>query len=425
MTSRERVLAALSHRQPDRVPIDIGGTSVTGIHISCVAALRDYYGLEKRPVKLHEPYQMLGWVDEDLKQAMGLDVEGVFPHSTLFGFKNENWRPWRTGWDQEVLVPEGFRTITDENGDTLIFPEGDTTAPPSGRMPKGFYFFDTIVRQEPIDEDHLNPEDNLEEFKPVAADYLAQLSQAAPAAAATGRAVIAGFGGTAFGDIALVPAPFLKHPKGIRDITEWYMSTSMRRDYIHQVFARQCEIALENLEKIHAAVGNNVDVVFVCGTDFGTQTSSFCSVATLRELYMPYYRQVNDWIHRHTNWKTFKHSCGAVEKFIDTFIESGFDILNPVQCSAAGMDPARLKSKYGDRIVFWGGGVDTQKTLPFGTPAEIRAQVLERCEVFSANGGFVFDTVHNVQAGTPVENIVAMLEAVREFNGLKSKETHV
>ncbi len=425
MTSRERVLAALSHRQPDRVPIDIGGTSVTGIHISCVAAMRDYYGLEKRPVKLHEPYQMLGWVDEDLKQAMGLDVEGVFPYTTLFGFKNENWRLWRTGWGQEILVAEGFRTITDENGDTLIFPEGDTTAPPSGRMPKGFYFFDTIVRQEPIDEDHLNPEDNLEEFKPIAADYLAQLSQAARAAAATGRAVIAGFGGTAFGDIALVPAPFLKYPKGIRDITEWYMSTSMRRDYIHQVFARQCEIALENLEKIYAAVGNNVDVVFVCGTDFGTQTSSFCSVATLRELYMPYYTQVNGWIHKHTNWKTFKHSCGAVEKFIETFIDSGFDILNPVQCSAAGMDPARLKSKYGDRIVFWGGGVDTQKTLPFGTPAEIRAQVLERCEVFSAGGGFVFDTVHNVQAETPVENIVAMLEAVREFNGLRSKETHV
>lgn len=425
MTSRERVLAALSHRQPDRVPIDIGGTAVTGIHISCVAALRDYYGLEKRPVKLHEPYQMLGWVDEDLKQAMGLDVEGVFPLNTIFGFKNENWRFWRTGWGQEILVPEGFRTTTDENGDTLIYPEGDTTAPPSGRMPKGFYFFDTIIRQELIDEDRLNPEDNLEEFKPIAADYLAQLAQTAPAAAATGRGVIAGFGGTAFGDIALVPAPFLKYPKGIRDVTEWYMSTASRRDYVHRVFAAQCEIALKNLEKIHAAVGDNVDVVFVCGTDFGTQSSSFCSVATLRDLYMPYYKQVNDWIHRHTNWKTFKHSCGAVEKFIGTFIESGFDILNPVQCSAVGMEPERLKSKYGDRITFWGGGVDTQKTLPFGTPAEVRAQVLERCEVFSANGGFVFDTVHNVQAGTPVENIVAMLDAVREFNGLKSKETHV
>lgn len=425
MTSKERVLAALSHRQPDRVPVDIGGTSVTGIHVSCVAALRDYYGLEKRPVTLHEPLQMLGWVDEDLKLAMGLDVEGVFPRNTMFGFPNENWKLWRTGWGQEVLVPGNFNTTIDDNGDTLLYPQGDTTVPPSGRMPKGFYFFDAIIRQPPVDDDHLDPRDNLEEYTPIADAYLAHLAKAGPAAAATGRVVIAGFGGTAFGDIALVPGTPLKHPKGIRDVTEWYISTRTRRDYIHQVFSGQCEIALANLEKIHAAVGDSVDVVFVCGTDFGTQTSSFCSTATFRELYLPYYSQVNGWIHRHTNWKTFKHSCGAVEKFIDLFIEASFDVLNPVQCSAAGMDPAHLKSKYGDRIVFWGGGVDTQKTLPFGTPAEVRAQVLERCKIFSTNGGFVFDTVHNIQANTPVENIVAMLDAVREFNGLSAKETHV
>ena len=219
------------------------------------------------------------------------------------------------------------------------------------------------------------------------------------------------------GDIALVPAPFLKQPKGIRDVTEWYISTSLRRDYIHKIFEKQTEIALANLSRIYAVVGHNVDVVFTCGTDFGTQTSSFCSVETFRSLYFPYYRQVNDWIHKNTPWKTFKHSCGAVEKFIDSFIEAGFDVLNPVQCSATGMEPEKLKEKYGDRIVFWGGGIDTQKVLPFGTPAQVRAQVLERCRIFSRNGGFVFDSIHNVQAGTPVENIVAMVDAVHEFNG--------
>ena len=424
MTSRERVLSSLNHREPDRVPVDFGGTAVTGVHVSCVAALRDYYGLEKRPVILHEPYQMLGWVDDDLKDAMGIDVEGLFPYDTLFGIKNENWKMWRTGWGQEVLVPGNFNVTYDANGDTLIYPEGDLTAPPSGRMPKGFYFFDTIVRQPPIDDDNLNPEDNTEEFSPVSEAYLAQLAKAAPEAASKGRGVIAGLGGTAFGDIALVPAPFLKHPKGIRDVTEWYMSTSIRRDYIHRVFARQCEVGLQNLEKMHAVIGNKVDVVFVCGTDFGTQSSSFCSVPTFRELYMPYYQAVNGWIHKNTTWKTFKHSCGAVEKFMESFIDSGFDIINPVQCSAAGMDAANLKAKYGERLVFWGGGVDTQKVLPFGTPQEVRKQVLERCETFFPNGGFVFDTVHNIQARTPVENIVAMVNAIREFNGDKSRETH-
>ena len=223
--------------------------------------------------------------------------------------------------------------------------------------------------------------------------------------------------GTALGDIALVPAPFLKYPRGIRDVAEWYVSTRSRRPYLHAVFERQCEIAVANLERIKAVVGDAVDAVFTCGTDFGTQTSSFCSVSTFRELYLPYYRSVNDWIHRNTRWKVFKHSCGAVEKFMESFIEAGFDIINPVQCSAAGMDPAHLKSAYGQRVVFWGGGVDTQKTLPFGGPQQVREEVLRRCELFAPGGGFVFNSIHNVQAGTPLENIAAMFDAVHEFNG--------
>jgi hypothetical protein len=305
----------------------------------------------------------------------------------------------------------------DEKGDTLIYPEGDLTAPPSGRMPKGGYFFDTIIRQDPIDEEKLNPEDNLEEFKPIPDESLDHIRRLLAGLASTRRAINASFGGTAFGDIALVPAPFLKHPKGIRDIAEWYISTCARRDYIHAIFSRQCEIALANLEKIYNVVGDQIDIVFICGTDFGTQTSSFCGVDTFRELYFPYYKRVNDWIHRHTSWKTFKHSCGAVSKFIPSMIEAGFDVLNPVQCSAAGMAPEKLKSEFGAHIVFWGGGVDTQKVLPFGTPAEVRQQVLERCRIFCKNGGFVFNSVHNVQARTPLANIVAMIDAVREFNG--------
>jgi len=417
MSPRERVLTALNHRAPDRVPADFGGTAITGIHVSCVAALRDYYGLDRHPVKVVDPGQMLGEVEEDLKQVLNVDVEGVFRRGTRWGIPAENWKPWRMYDGLEVLVPGEFNVTLDENGDTLIYPQGDLSAPPSGRMPKDGYFFDNIVRQDPIDEERLDPADNLEEFGPVSEAELGHLESATRAARATGRAVISNFGGTSFGDIALVPGPALKHPKGIRDITEWYVSTRSRRDYIHKVFAGQCEIALENLARIADRTGDNVDVVVVCGTDFGTQSSSFCSVATFRELWLPYYRRVNGWIHEHTRWRAFKHSCGAVEKFIESFIEAGFDILNPVQCSAAGMEPERLKSKYGGRIVFWGGGVDTQGVLPFGTPAEVREQVLRRCEVFARNGGFVFTTVHNIQARTPVENIVAMVDALNQFNG--------
>ena len=417
MDSKAKLTAALNHQDAGAIPMDFGSTAVTGMHVRAVTALREHYGLEKRPVKVHEPYQMLGWLDEDLKQAIGVDIDGVARRGTLFGFPNENWKPWRMPDGLEVLVSEHFHTTVDENGDTLIYPQGDTSAPPSGRMPKESYFFDTIIRQPPIDEDRLDPEDNLEEFGHIPDEDLEHLRMEVEEVSSSGRGVIAGFGGTAFGDIALVPAPFLKNPKGIRDIAEWYMSTAARPDYVHAIFEKQCEYALANLERIHAVVGNKIDAVFLCGTDFGTQISTFCSEKTYRDLYFPYYKQVNDWIHKNTTWKCFKHSCGAVEPFMQGFIDAGFDIINPVQCSAAGMGAQGLKDKYGDHLVFWGGGVDTQRELSFGTPAEVREQVLERCETFSRNGGFVFSAVHNVQANTPVENIVAMLDAFHEFNG--------
>jgi hypothetical protein len=416
-TSRERVRTTLEHRVPDRVPVDFGGTFVSGIHVSCVAALRRHYGLDNGPVKAIDPGQFLGEIAADLKAAIGADTEGIKGRMTRYGFPADNWKPWRMYDGLEVLVPGDFNVTVDENGDTLLYPQGDVSAPASARMPKDGYFFDNIVRQAPFDEDHLRPEDNLEEFGPVRDQDIDYLEGVARAARSTGRAVVASFGGTSFGDISFVPGASLRHPKGIRDITEWYVSTRSRRDYVRRVFEGQCEIALANLERIAARLGDLVDVINVCGTDFGTQSSSFCSVQTFGELWLPYYRRVNDWVHKNTRWRTFKHSCGAVAKFVPSFLEAGFDILNPVQCSAAGMDPEQLKATYGEQLVFWGGGVDTQRVLPFGTPAEVREQVLGRCEVFARGGGFVFNAIHNIQAGTPVGNIVAMIDAVREFNG--------
>lgn len=417
MTSKERVECTLHHKTPDRVVVDFGSTAVTGMHVTCVAELRDYYGLERRPVKVCEPYQMLGEIEEDMATALCIDTVALPAPSTLFGFQNENWKEFRAPWGQNLLVSEHFNTTKDISGDLLLYPQGDLSAPPSGRMPVGGFFFDTIIRQEPIDDDNLNPEDNLEEFQPISDSDLKYYTAQAQQLSSSDRAVVSGIGGTAFGDIALVPAPFLKNPKGIRDIQEWYVSTAIRQDYLHKIFSRQCDIAIENLKRVHDVVGNVVDVLFVCGTDFGTQTSSFCSTATYEKLYAPYYKKVNEWIHRNTTWQTFKHSCGAVETFIPHFIESGFDIVNPVQCSATGMDPKTLKNRYGDRIVFWGGGVDTQRTMPFGTPDQVRREVLDRCEIFAPGGGFLLNAIHNIQARTPVKNIVAMLDAVKEYNG--------
>ncbi|MBW7997284.1 MAG: methyltransferase [Candidatus Glassbacteria bacterium] len=417
MMDRQDVITALEHRDTGRVPVDFGASPVTGMHVSCVADLREHFGLERRPVKAVEPYQMLGEIEDDLKDAIGIDFEGVAPRKTMFGFPNVDWKEWRMPDGQVVLVSGRFNTTTDERGDTLIYPEGDTTAPPSGRMPAGGFFFDAIIRQQPFEESELDPADNLEEFGPVAVEDLEYFERETARARATGRTVVANFGGTALGDIALVPAPFLKHPKGIRDITEWYISLAARKEYVSSIFEAQTGLALANLAKVHARVVDKVDVAFICGTDFGTQSGTFVSPDDFRELYLPCYRRINGWVHENTNWKTFKHSCGAVETFMELFAEAGFDIINPVQVSAAGMEADKLKERHGGRLVFWGGGVDTQAVLPFGKPAEVRAQVLERLETFSPGGGYVFNTVHNAQARTPVENLVAMIEAVKEFNG--------
>ena len=192
------------------------------------------------------------------------------------------------------------------------------------------------------------------------------------------------------------------------------MATATAPEYVKYIFDKQTDIALENLKRLNEKAGDKIDVAFVCGTDFGTQISTFCSADTFRNLYMPYYKKVNNWIHENTNWKTFKHSCGAVEPFVSLFIEAGFDILNPVQCSAVGMDPKLLKEKYGKDIVFWGGGIDTQHLLPFGKPEDVKNQIKERLEIFSKDGGYVFNAIHNVQAGTPTENLVAMFETLKE-----------
>lgn len=414
MNSKSRLQKTLAHKAPDRIPVDFGGTGVTGIHVKVVEGLRNYFGLEWKPVTVIEPYQMLGEIDEELVEIMGIDVVGLYGKKNLFGIENDRWQECRTWWGQVVLLPGNFNTFPDNKGDLYVYPEGDQSADPSAVMPAGSWFFNAIIRQHPLYEESLDPEDNLEEFGSVSGEELEWFDMESKRLEKSGKGIIASFGGTGLGDIALVPGLQLKNPKGIRDIKEWYMSTLMRQDYIHAVFSKQTDIAIQNLEKIHNRIGNRVDVVFTCGTDFGTQSAQFCSPETFNRLYLPYYKKVNDWIHYTTTWKTFKHSCGAVVPFIESFIEAGFDILNPVQINALDMKPEFLKKEFGDRLVFWGGGVDTQQVLPFGKPGEVKKHVMDNCRIFGKNGGFVFNAVHNIQANVPIENVVAMLDGVKE-----------
>ena len=220
-------------------------------------------------------------------------------------------------------------------------------------MPADCYFINATERQEYVDDDAIQPEDNLEEFGPISEEDLQYYKEAVEKAAATGKAVVASFGGTALGDIAFVPGMGLKDPKGIRNVAEWYMSTSMRRDYVQTVFEKQTDIAIANYQRLWDAVGEKVDVVFTCGTDFGTQDSQFCSLDTFRELWLPHYKRMNDWIHANTTWKVFKHTCGAVLPILPGLVEAGSTFSTCTdQCQGYGS--ARFEERVWRPVYFLG-----------------------------------------------------------------------
>jgi len=416
MSSKQRLQATLNHIQPDKMVIDFGSTAVTGIHCKVIQGLREYYGLKDIPVRVIEPFQMLGEVDPELQEIIGVDVLPLFGSRNMFDIDETSLHEQITPWGQKVLIARDIDMTPDKNGDIFIYAKGDRNFPPSVVMPEGCYFTNAIERQREIDDANLNIEDNLEEIGHITdADlqfFAKQVEQLNPLE----KGIVASFGSTALGDVAFIPGMGLSNPKGIRSVSEWYMSTMIRQDYIHEIFEKQTDIAISNYKKLWEILGSKVDVVFTCGTDFGTQDSQFCSPETFSELWLPHYKRMNDWIHKNTTWKVFKHSCGAILPILPGIIDAGFDIVNPLQINAKDMDSATIKAEFGTDLTFWGGGIDTQRILPNATTQEIRTHVLKQCEILTRNGGFVYNAVHNIQANVPIVNLVTTFEAIKEFN---------
>ena len=418
MTSKERVRCAFEHKQPDRVPVDFGGTSTSMVNCQVVDQLRDYFGLKKSLPKINDMSTMTAFVEPDLAEAMGVDVQQLYNYGDTYGHINTSWKEWEYH-GTPILIPENCTIHEDGHGGYYVYPDGDDTVAPSGHMPAGGWYFDNLTRTPEFDEDEADPEDNAEDYMPVSDDQIAFHKKVLSEVKDLNLWVSVGPAYMGAGDANNIPGPNIKHPKGIRDIAEWYTAPLLYPDYVEEVFALGVERSIANLKKYWDAFGSDIDMITVCGTDFGTQRGPMMSTETFKDMYLPYYKAINHWIHENTTWKTYKHCCGGVFPIIPYFIEAEFDALNPVQCSAEGMDPQKLKDTYGKDILFWGGGVDTQHVLPFGTPKEVHDQVLERLEIFSKDGGYMFNTIHNIQANTPIPNIIAMLDAVKEFNGEK------
>ncbi len=282
-------------------------------------------------------------------------------------------------------------------------------------MPSTGYFFDNIDRSGSFDEDNLTPEEDFAESFGLLDDKVLEIlkKRSEYLFNETQYAIVGNLGGGGLGDSAIVPGPSEKSPKGIRRFEDWLMAHLLYPDYIKRVFRIQTDFMIKNLKLYHQAVGSRVQSVFISGTDFGTQNAGFFTKEVFKELYKPFYKEINDWVHKNTEWKTHYHSCGSIMEYLDDFVDMGVDILNPVQLSAKNMDAQTLKTKYAGKLVFWGGAVDTQSTLPFGSVEDVKKQAQERIEILNNNGGFVFATIHNILANTPPENIVALYETVK------------
>jgi uroporphyrinogen decarboxylase len=379
MDSRQRVLQALSHREPDRVPFDLSSTPVTGIHREALVQLRRALGLEEREPRVWHLMQQLGWVDEDLHQVLETDVRGARPNP-------------QSTWEL-VLRDEGeYRYCTDEWGITRRTPiEGGNYYDLCASPLAGAQTLADIERYpwpDPVDPARFAP-----------------LEAAALAARRAGKAFV--LGGIAPG--------MLEMGQWLRGYENFFCDLAADRKMAEALCEKIIELKLRYWEAALSRVGQWVDVVQE-GDDYGAQQSLQVDPGLWRQVFKPRLARLLGGIKKlapHT--RLFFHSCGSLIAILPDLIEVGVEILNPVQVAAAGMDSRDLKRRFGADLVFWGGGVDTQRVLPAGTPAQVRDEVRRRIEDLAPGGGFVFAAVHNIQVDVPPENILAMRQALREY----------
>ena len=410
MNSRQRVQKAVDFETPDRVPIDLGGIRASGINAVVYDKLKKRMGIDT-PTKIHDSMQILAELELDVLERLHVDVLPLEPMTARWARQDASEGvPKRLFCGLDVYFPPGTNIEERPDGSWfLVGADGSDVA----RMPKDGYYFDFVrptMAGTRIDPDAFQPCDGVpdEELEMFAQQSRLFYEETDKALLGWGASI------SMMGLSALLSDNITQG-----SLDEWLCMLMTEKDTAHDMMGRFVDATIKRMELYHQAVGDRCFAWGVASDDAGTQRGELLSPDLFREMIKPHYKRLCDWVHEHTSWKTYLHSCGSIYHYIPEWIDAGIDILNPVQIAAANMEPERLMDEFGGKIVFWGGGCDTQKVLPLGTPEEVRKHVKRNIEVFTSRpGGFVFTQVHNIQQDVPVENVEAMFAAAYEFGQL-------
>ncbi|MCX6926976.1 MAG: methyltransferase [Verrucomicrobia bacterium] len=407
MTSRERVLAALNHQEPDRLPIDLSGHRSSGIAAMAYSRLRDYLGLPKKPIRVYDPVQQLAIVDEDVLQRFRVDTIEL---GRAFAHEDKYWAEWTLPDGTPCLMPV-WALPTRDNGEWVI--RSQATGRVIARMPEGVWYFEQ-THWPFLEQD--DP-DNIEAAIPESM-WTAIASPPGPIVAGpegakvlkegarrlrqqTDRAIIGLFGGN-----------LLEFGQFLYRNDNFFMLLAGEPERAHRFLDKLTEMHLRNLDRFLTAVGDSIDVILF-GDDLGMQSGPQVSPAMYREYFQPRERAMWQLVkQRAPHLKIMLHCCGGVRELLPGLIDAGLEAINPVQITCRGMDPVGLKRDFGSRLTFWGGGCDTRDILIKGTPAQVSEHVRQQVKIWRPGGGFVFQQVHNILADVPPANIVAMYDAV-------------
>jgi len=415
MTSRDRILSAINHKQSDRVPIDLGSNPSSGISAIAHDNLMKHLGWIDQPTQIYDVVQQLAQPGEKLIDLLGVDVLDI---GRAFNTGDSDWKEVEMANGRTGYYPKWFKPVRDDKGNWNAYHKDGTLI---AKMPQGATFFDEMVfpfldgypdsrsaMDEKLDEamDKVlwqnlvhSPWDHASE-----SDFWTNLRKGAlHLRNNTDKALMVVFGGNLF-----------EWGTFIRRMDNFLMDLYIDKDNVAILVELLLERHMKTLEKVCLAVGDIVDVIRF-GDDLGMDTGSFMGLDVYRELFHQQRKVMCDFVHKNSSMHTFIHTCGSMYQFIPDLIDEGIEIINPVQTNCLNMDPANLKKEFGKDIVFWGGSMDPREILNNKSPAEVKKEAIRRMEILAPDGGFVFNNIHNIMPDVPPENILAFYEAAREF----------